>query len=461
MSEESTTPSKAKAKKSSKGPSAAPATADDDDELERKLKKKSKKKSKAAATSSTASDDEVSSSRASSSSAAATVSDSAVASATAAIAPPVTVAATSMSSTSSAVKSVKKRVNKLLGFGGLLGRGDKHHVERADPSIDMGVVNAMLDELGDRSRPAAAAVAPQPQAWRPATVAAPVATTSPYLNAKAKLRSMQDTEDAEHGGSAVDAPPPLSPPLSPPTARFQLLRQRSQVVNAQYEGAKRQLQRLASDHTSSEEPPLPSSPARALSPVSKPASGARTIVKSSSQTVGESSPTRLRRQSRQNIMAPTRVAPVPSMLQQSQQQQQQQHQATVPPTVVLPDPSRAARDATVAAYMACCEQKGLLRDHLDNFIKATAAHLRGVSDEFAQDAGLSTKVMRQVEGKLEASDGALRELRDTVQKLEFRIQVVKRAQRSTNVALKLGQLLPPLGVVLACVSALSWLVGLV
>jgi hypothetical protein len=366
-----------------------------------------------------------------------------------------------MSSTSSAVKSVKKRVNKLLGFGGLLGRGDKHHVERADPSIDMGVVNAMLDELGDRSRPAAAAAAPQQQAWRPATVAAPVATTSPYLNAKAKLRSMQDTEDAEHGGSAVDAPP-LSPPLSPPTARFQLLRQRSQIVNAQYEGAKRQLQRLASDHD--EQPsPSPPSPARALSPVSKPASGARAIVKSSSQTVGESSPTRLRRQPRQNIMAPTRVAPVPSMLQQSQQQQQQQQhqQSTVPPAVVLPDPSRAARDATVAAYMACCEQKGLLRDQLDNFIKATAAHLRGVSDEFAQDAGLSTKVMRQVEGKLEASDGALRELRDTVQKLEFRIQVVKRAQRSTNVALKLGQLLPPLGVVLACVSALSWLVGLV
>jgi hypothetical protein len=258
------------------------------------------------------------------------------------------------------------------------------------------------------------------------------------------------------------------------SARYQLLRQRSQIVNTDYEGAKRQLQRLVSDHgglVANEESPAPSTtpaspPTTAISAAAAAAAvshASRALspvkIRKSSSQVAVSPPTRIRHQSRQNIMAPTRVAPVPVPLRPASAQPAQHQAQPASSKLLLPEPLRAARDATVAAYMACCEQKSRAREQVDTFIKAKFALLRAVREEFAQDASLSSKVMKEVEGKLESSETALRELRDTVQKLEFRIQVVKRAQRSTNVALKCGQILPLLTVVVVCVGALGWLLG--
>jgi hypothetical protein len=65
------------------------------------------------------------------------------------------------------------------------------------------------------------------------------AASGPYRSAKAQLVSMQ-VEDTDE----IDVPGLHRRSSS---ARYELLRQRSQVVNQQYEGAKRQLQRLVSD----------------------------------------------------------------------------------------------------------------------------------------------------------------------------------------------------------------------
>lgn len=373
------------------------------------------------------------------------------------------------SSSSAGSFSVKRHVKKVFGFGSFLSgtRSSKADDEqRADPSIDMGVVNEMLDALGDNNNGTAARGGGN-------NVTTAAARSSPFRDTNGPFSSassqVDDTDD--------DLPASLQRRTS--SARYQLLRQRSQVVNQQYEGAKRQLQRLVSDSSMrSSDPDELAAESPPLSPTSdtsgSPTKGItmppqqRSVVKRSS-SVSIDSPGRIRRQPRQAILAPTRVAPTPVVVPPIVTRRSASGDDVPPPQYTLAPPSssngatpsssaRPARDATTAAFLACMYEVSQMREKIHVTASAADAHSREVSQVLAQEQSNNAAQLREVDSKLDKSETSLRTVRDSIQKLENRIQVVKRAQRNANVALKAGQLLPVLGLMALFVYGLRLLI---
>jgi len=181
----------------------------------------------------------------------------------------------------------------------------------------------------------------------------------------------------------------------------------------------------------------------------------------------------MRRQQRQAILAPTRVAPTPALVVPiaTRQAARDDPTAIVPPQytlapLVLPpkqpaDSAVEAREATTTAFLACMDEMGRVRDKVNVATKAADSHVREVSRELSTEHGNNAAQLREVDSKLDKSETVLRAVRDSIQKLENRIQVVKRAQRNANVALKAGQLLPVLGLIALCVYSLRLVFSLI
>jgi hypothetical protein len=377
------------------------------------------------------------------------------------------------SSSSAGSFSVKRHVKKVFGFGSFLSgtRSSKADDEqRADPSIDMGVVNEMLDALGDNNSGTAAAAAAARGGNNVTTAAS---RSSPFRDTNGPFSSASSQVDDNDD----DLPASLQRRTS--SARYQLLRQRSQVVNQQYEGAKRQLQRLVSDSSMrSSDPDELAAESPPLSPTSdtsgSPTKGItmppqqRSVVKRSS-SVSIESPSRIRRQPRQAILAPTRVAPTPVVVPPIVTRRSAPGDDVPPPQYTLAPPSsnaatpsssaRPARDATTAAFLACMYEVSQMREKINVTASAADAHAREASQELAQEQSNNAAQLREVDSKLDKSETSLRTVRDSIQKLENRIQVVKRAQRNANVALKAGQLLPVLGLMALFVYCLRLLIN--
>jgi hypothetical protein len=243
--------------------------------------------------------------------------------------------------------------------------------------------------------------------------------SGPYRSAKAQLVSMQVEDNDE-----IDVPGLHRRSSS---ARYELLRQRSQVVNQQYEGAKRQLQRLVSDSsmrssdadeftTAELSPPLSPSSEVSGSPTKSSMMSAQSQqqpprgVFRRSGSVNAESPTlpRLRRNQRQSLLAPTRVAPTPVVVPIATRRTTTPDDASaiVPPQytlapLVLPkkqqssDNAVEAREATTTSYLACMDEMGRVRDKINTLTKAAEVHVRDVSRELATEYGNNATQLRE------------------------------------------------------------------
>jgi hypothetical protein len=137
-----------------------------------------------------------------------------------------------------------------------------------------------------------------------------------------------------------------------------------------------------------------------------------------SGSVNAESPTlpRMRRQQRQAILAPTRVAPTPALVVPiaTRQAARDDPTAIVPPQytlapLVLPpkqpaDSAVEAREATTTAFLACMDEMGRVRDKVNVATKAADSHVREVSRELSTEHGNNAAQLREVDSKLDKSE---------------------------------------------------------